>query len=351
MQFLKILFFVVIFGYFLIAGLCSGVQAEENQTLEDRVPKQILEEESKFLTLTSENDYFGGGTDRQYTNGMRLTYYDMGGDPPLVGVFFDQFVPTFDVNETTSVYYSLGHNLYTPDDITQTTPDLNDRPYAGFLYLSAGMTSITGNHLDDMEVTFGVVGPWAFGEDVQKKFHATFGFDEPLGWDYQLENEPGLILSWQRRWPEAYSSEFLDMFYFRISPYIGTSLGNVYTYAASGLTMQLTPKQYKWQSEPLRVRPAIPGNGFFAVPENEIAWSLFAGLEGRAMGRNIFLDGNTFRDSPSVDKRYFVADANAGVAVTYGRMQISYSLNWRSKEFKTQTDESLFGAVSVGYRF
>jgi hypothetical protein len=134
-------------------------------------------------------------------------------------------------------------------------------------------------------------------------------------------------------------------------PHTGLTLGNIYTYGSGGLTLQLTPKQYKWQSSPLRVRPAIPGSGFFVVPDNRFAWSLFAGMEGRAIARNIFLDGNTFDDSISVHKKYFVADANAGLSVTYGRAQISYTLNWRSEEFEGQSDDSLFGAISLGYRF
>ncbi len=259
-------------------------------------------------------------------------------------------MPTFDINEGTSVYYSFGQNLYTPDVITDRVPDPDDRPYAAFLYGSAGLSNITDNHEDELELTLGVIGPWALGEEVQESVHDLFGLDDPAGWDNQLENEPGIILSWQRRWPEAYFND-LDIIHFRASPHFGVSLGNVYTYAATGVTFQFTPKQYKWQSQPLRVRPALPVNGFFVVPEDKFAWSLFAGVEGRAVGRNIFLDGNTFEDSPSVDKRYFVADANAGISITYGRARVSYTVNWRSKEFHTQKDPSLFGVVSAGYRF
>jgi hypothetical protein len=78
---------------------------------------------------------------------------------------------------------------------------------------------------------------------------------------------------------------------------------------------------------------------------------LFAGIEGRAMARNIFLDGNTFTDSPSVDKKTLVYDANVGVSLTYGKTQISYTLNWRSREFFAQDKSSLFGAISIGYKF
>ena len=335
----------------LFASLQSfSAYAEETSTFEDRIPKDILNKEYQFFTLTVENDFFGGGTDQQYTNGVRLTYFDMGSSPPLMAKYMDEMVPMFDIGETTSVYYSVGQNLYTPDDISAAIPDPNDRPYAGFLYGAVGMSNLDDNHIDDLELTLGIVGPWALGEETQEVVHDTFDFVDPSGWDHQLENEPGIILSWQRRWPEAYFSEW-PLLHFRASPHVGVSLGNVYTYAATGVTFQLTPKQYRWQSQPLRIRPALPGSGFFAVPEDKFAWSLFAGGEGRAVGQNIFLDGNTFRDSPSVDKKHFVADLNAGVSMTYGKNQISYTLNWRSKEFDTQQEDAIFGVVSIGRRF
>lgn len=340
---------------FLLACILTYVHqsahAEDNiPTFKSHVPKEVLNEKAKFVTFTSENDNYGDGSDQNYTNGARLTYFDYGAEPPAFAHILDKYVPTFKINETTSIYYSIGQDLYTPEDIKASNPDPKDRPYAAFLYVSTGLTSMTGNHIDDLEATIGIVGPWALGEQTQKFVHDALNADDPSGWDHQLENEPGFIVSWQRQWPGAYSVD-VDGFTFRAAPHAGVTLGNVYTYAASGLSLQFTPSKYQWQSTPLRVRPAIPGNGFFAVPEDHFAWSLFAGLEGRAMGRNIFLDGNTFENSPSVDKKYLVADANAGISFTYGKTQLSYTINWRSKEFDGQKAPSVFGAISLGFRF
>ena len=69
------------------------------------------------------------------------------------------------------------------------------------------------------------------------------------------------------------------------------------------------------------------------------------------MGRNIFLDGNTFEDSPSVDKRFFVGDANAGIAFTLGHYRLAYTINVRSKEFHNQEDEAVFGSLTLTRRF
>lgn len=319
-------------------------------TFEEKLPKEVLKKDNQFLTATVENDLFGKGTDQNYTNGVRFTYHKLGLKPWDISRKISNLIPFFETNDTTAVYYSLGQNLYTPKNISVPAPDPTDRPYAAFLYGSAGLSTISKNHIDDVELTLGVVGPWALGKQTQKTVHKIVNSNDPQGWDYQLENEPGLMVSWQRRWPEALYHEN-RLFHFRTTPHVGLTAGNIYNYAATGVSFQLTPTQYKWQSTPLRVRPAMPGSGFFAIPEDDFAWSLFAGFEGRAMGRNIFLDGNTFRDSPSVDKEVLVMDANVGLSTTFGPAQISYTLNWRSKEFKNQDDESVFGAISIGYRF
>lgn len=329
----------------LLPGLAQA------QTLEERFRAQAQgKERERFLTLSVENDSIGGGTDRHYTSGVRATWFDTASTPPGIADFIDTYVPVFSINDTTSVYYTLGQNLYTPRDIRTVTPDPADRPYAAFLYGSAGLATLKGNRIDYLELTAGLVGPWALGKQAQTLIHEPIGSPKPKGWHDQLHNEPGLMASWQRLWPEAAAME-IGPLRLRGMPYVGATLGNVYTYGSTGLIFQLVPGEHPWQGLPPRIKPAMPGSGYFSVPEGEFAWSLFAGLEGRAVGRNIFLDGNTFRDSPSVDKKYFVGDANAGLALAYGRIQMTYTINFRTEEFEGQRRPDYFGAVGLGYRF
>ncbi len=123
---------------------------------------------------------------------------------------------------------------------------------------------------------------------------------------------------------------------FSTTPYYGLTVGNVYTFANTGFNIRLRPGSNKWQDTPSRVRPAMPGTGFFEIPEKKWGWYLFAGIDGRAVARNIFLDGNTFGSSPGINKFPLVADANAGVALTYDQLRISYTLVYRTKEFHDQ---------------
>jgi hypothetical protein len=316
----------------------------------DAAEAQDVPDASKFVTFSLENDSIGSGRDENYTNGVRFTAFDTQARAPE---FIDRIagkIPTFDINQTTSIYYTLGQNLYTPSDITLPYAQPNDRPWAAWLYMSAGLVTVTGNHADDVELTAGVVGPAAAGEPVQLTVHRITNSKTPKGWNNQIHSEPGLMVSWNRRFPDALETNFLG-FHAALTPHGGATLGNIYTYGNAGATVYLTPSDDGIQDVPPRVRPAMPGTGFFATPESGVSWYLFAGVEGRAVARNIFLDGNTFRDSPSVDKENFVADGNAGLAVTWDDFRLSYSLTYRTREFETQDHDSVFGGLSIGYRY
>ncbi|MCD6296979.1 MAG: lipid A deacylase LpxR family protein [Deltaproteobacteria bacterium] len=101
---------------------------------------------------------------------------------------------------------------------------------------------------------------------------------------------------------------------------------------------------------PPRISPSLPGSTYFR-PGKGFSWYLFAGLEGKAVLRNILLDGNTFTDSYSVDKKLFVGDLQAGVTVQWDRFRISYTQIFRTKEFKQQDRADIFGSLSLSYHF
>lgn len=338
----------------VVLALLGASPALAEETLQKQATEAIKKTDgrNRFITLTSENDLYGGGTDRNYTNGVQLTYFDMGAEVPDFFKTIDTLVPTFSINDTTSVSYSVGHNMFTPRDITTSVHNPDDRPYAAYLYTSAALTSITKNHIDSLEATIGIVGPPALGEPIQKFWHKNISDSpRPMGWHNQLDFEPGLTLSWERSFPDRFSFETLG-WTAAAAPHIGATIGNIYTYANAGFSFRLSPYSGRWQDNPVRVRPALTGTGAFVIPDRTFSWYLFGGVDGRAVARNIFLDGNTFGDSFDVDKKIFVADFNAGIAASYGPTRLSYTMVYRTKEFDTAPGSGdVFGTISLSYRF
>ncbi len=324
---------------------------ETKKILPASILHQNLESESdSFLALTVENDSLGRGTDKNYTSGVRLSYLDVKQKPSRFIRWLDDIIPLFAFNKNTGITYSLGQNLYTPTDITRINQSPNTRPWAAFMYGSLGLSTLTKNYVDDVELTIGIVGPWAQGEESQRYVHSLVEANDPKGWDNQIDNELGLILSSRRRWPQLFTYEAHNLL-FSLEPNIGGSLGNVYTLAETGFTINIAPSMDRWQDMPLLVRPSIPGSGFFQSQRGKIGWYFFGGMQGRLVARNIFLDGNTFSDSYHVDKEPIVVDANAGIALTVGNTRLSYTLIYRTKEFDGQDDNALFGAISIGHSF
>ena len=332
----------------LLAGLPAFADDDADENARDK-------EDRTYISVAIENDNFGGNSDRYYTSGVRFSWFNANIHvPPVIDEMADA-VPTFDLNESTSVYYSLGHNMYTPKDITIEENQDDDRPWAAFLYGSVGMATVTfddgePHHVDDLEFTLGVVGPEALGKPIQRAVHQyiTPESPDPRGWKNQLDFEPGVMVSWRRRFPFVWKYES-DYFGARLEPNFSVTLGNIYTHAGTGATIVIGSSIN--EDTPQRVRPAIPGTGVFGNGEDEFHWQFFVGIDGRVVGRNIFLDGNTFSDSHSVDKKHFVGDASVGVSFTYDDYRLSYTLNARSKEFDVQDEESIFGSVALSYRF
>jgi lipid A 3-O-deacylase len=127
------------------------------------------------------------------------------------------------------------------------------------------------------------------------------------------------------------------------------SLGNVHTFAAAGASLR-----FGWDLPsdcgPPRVRPSLPGTDFFN-PTAGFGWYLFAGAEGRAVAHDIFLDGNTFTDSHSVDREPFVADLQVGLAVTFRALRIALTQVYRTPEFEERDRVQRFTALSLSMRW
>jgi lipid A 3-O-deacylase len=303
-----------------------------------------------IITLVVENDSLAGGSDQDYSSGVRLNYTGVKLRPHVLQKI-STILPIIEINDKSSAYYSLGQSIYTPKDISNYSVDESDRPWGAFLYGAAGIATFTDDHIDEMELTLGIVGPAALGKPAQTFIHKHItNSPPPHGWSHQLKNEPGLIMAWQRTWPYAARGEIAGKpWAFR--PYAGATLGNVWTYADAGFILQLSSFNAQWQDTPIRVQPAMPGTGIYDRADNNWGWSIFAGLEGRAIARDIFLDGNTLATSHSVNKNTFVGDATIGASITRNAIRISYAAVRRTKSFEGQAHPDTFGAMSIGLRF
>ncbi len=299
------------------------------------------------LSIIFENDIFQN-TDRHYTNGVGVIWMPEQKEQPEWVYSLIDMVPWMPKQGQMRHGYMFGQNMYTPRDIRLTDPPLNERPYAGWLYGTLGVGMETDRELDVLTLTLGVVGPASLAEETQKLVHELTGSDEPMGWETQLGNELGVVATYQHSWRQAETCTLMG-FEADLTPHFGGALGNVYTYANAGLTVRWgrrLPNDYG----PPRIQPSAPGSGIF-TPGDRFGWYLFAGVEGRAVARNIFLDGNTFSDSRSVDKEVLVGDVQLGAVMSWKTMRLAYTHVMRSREYSEQTQNDGFGAMTWSMMF
>lgn len=296
------------------------------------------------FSFVLENDLFYD-SDRHYTNGVRFAWVPDRRQPvPQWARRSAELMPWFPRGATIRHGYAFGQSMFTPRDITLRNPPAGERPYAGWLYGSVGLGVETDHVVDQFGFTLGVVGPASLAEETQKFVHRRVDANRPEGWRHQLRNEPGLILSWKRSWREVHSARALGNEW-DFGTHVGTALGNVFTDAKTGLMLRYGPDLPRDYGPP-RIEPSLPGASDFH-PAAGFRWYVFAGLEGRAVARNIFLDGNSFRSGSSVDKHNFVGDLQFGLVVDWKELRLSYTHVARSREFKSQRDSDVFGAFTV----
>ena len=314
------------------------------------------------LSLYVENDLFAG-TDRYYTSGVKLGWSSGNLENYADSPYAAPFLPIFNlipyINEKAyqkNLLFGLGQNIYTPDNTEAYAPQLNDRPYAGWLYLGVGVTWKNAEVRNSLVLNVGVVGSWSYAQESQRLIHDLRGFDHPNGWDNQLKNELGLIAVYERewRWPKYEKRAGIN---WEFIPHAGVALGNVQTYVNLGGEFRIgvnLPDDFGTAAIGPSATTSTPVDGAESVQRSkfDLGLYLFARADGRVVAHNIFVDGNTFANSQSVDREWLVGDLSAGVAMNYGNTKLAYALVYRTKEFSQQLEDGqVFGTVSINVSF
>ena len=309
------------------------------------------------VSLVVENDSLSSGADRNYTSGIELSYTSPTNAriPPWLDNAARPFTQFFSNAEPAFWGVSLGQSLFTPNDIEASPAPPDQHPYAGWLYMQLMVAAEqrpigdVGGHLDTYELEFGMVGPSALGEQSQEGIHQILGAPHPKGWASQLHDEFAFAGSFDRRWRWRPRELPIDhALVFDLTPQAGFTVGTLRDEARLGVIARIGNK-LTGDYGPPRVRPSLAGVEHFY--DESFAWSIFVGAEGRAVARDLFLDGNTFRDSAHVERIPLVGDFQAGFSMSLHEWRMTYTFVWRTDEFTTQHGRQDFGSLSFSRRF
>lgn len=323
------------------------------------------------VLLSFENDWFYG-TDRDLTNDLALYYitpnYTSWKQVPVIpeslGNAFNRASFICSNMAVVSAVFYAQQNIYTPSNISLNPPSLNDRPYAGWVGLGIDLVRQTGSRRAIFEINPGWVGPESGAQQLQTVWHNTIKVNAPQGWAYQIKNEPVLQLTYRQDWrPDALTNlgdKGAGVLGYDVLLHGAVTAGNAWDYAAAGfmgrvgyhLPLDYGPARERLGEvatlpyEPGGTSPGSPGWGLDAL-----SVYLCLGEEGRAVARDITLDGNTFADSRSVSKEPVVSETYGGMVVEYGSLYAAFLTTYETKNFRAQVNPQWRGIATLGFRF
>lgn len=295
-----------------------------------------------FASFTFENDFFAG-YDRHYTNGVQVAFLVERDDMPK----WMQSAPPVKWSDDPQVVFAIGQRIYTPTDTTPATPDPTDRPYAGWAYVMTDVRTVSDRTIDHLMVSLGVVGPASLARQTQDLVHNALGEQDSNGWSHQLHNEPALLMGYERAWPSVISGKFARETY-DMAVRVGGDIGNVMTYASTGAVFRYG-HNLPTDLPVTHISLGPPRDGYRGT--TEFGWYGWAGFDARAVARNVFIQGNTFRDSPGVRLEPLGADLQLGAALTWPRARLGFTFVERSREYRGQPSPDRFGQFTLSLAY
>jgi lipid A 3-O-deacylase len=283
------------------------------------------QELARAIHVTEENDYLdfwlppNRRPDDNYTQGLRIGWESK----HTLSVW--RRLLCRDTHACGSTF-EVGQEMYTP------TTEHGVRPFAGWLYARAGEVVATDHSRRVLSVTLGLTGPPSLAEQTQKAFHRLVpGFRHPTGWERQLPTEIDGAMNVQQTWhvsPSLSASRMIDLL-----PWAGGAVGTLRTSLAAGA----------------KTRVGVGLTHPWLVDRRARKWEAYLSAGGsiEAVGRDLFLDGSTFRRSAHTEREALVVSRELGVAARYGRITLEYRAVTQGKDYPAGPSTHPFGIIGV----
>lgn len=324
------------------------------------------EDETSRVTFafTLENDVFAH-TDRNYTNGTHLLWdftnaatFSEIDELPRWAQKIGRTAPLKNGDALLrGASIALGQKIYTPNDKSNSELVEDDRPYAGWTYLNLNLRSVHARSQRTLGLTIGMVGPDSFAEDVQTWVHEKIDSEIPQGWEHQLNNELGVIISYRADRLLWQTNDQPTGWNAQITQSNALTFGNVHTNAQLGAELRFGYNLTSALSSP-RIResglggmPTSKEDPLLRTDRKVYGLFLVIGGEGTFVARNLFVEGNTFTDSHGKKKEDWVADGYVGGTAVLGSWSLSYLYTRRSREFTEQDQYHEYGALTIAHAF
>ena len=284
-----------------------------------------------YFRINYDNDYFAAA-DENYTQGYSLELVM----PWLEKNPINYVLPNL---KNSQIKYGLAveHMGFTPEDIVTSSVIPDDRPFASAIMLKSFKINIdTINRLRLVSgLSVGMMGPFAFGDQMQTGIHRAIGDRIPFGWRNQIQND--FVLNYE----VGVEKQLL-------------SLGNVFTLQANS-TVKLGTL---FTNANVGVNAAFGiFNNSFRNTDSKRKFQIYAYGQPliNFIGYDATLQGGIFNKSSvntvsSNDLERITTQFKFGIVVKIKGLFLEYSQARISKEF-SYGEKAGWGGVKVGWLF
>ena len=290
---------------------------------------------SKEISLISDNDlYTSVHRDGYYTNGLFLTYRTVKNDASKTS--------------PKRIYkFQVGQLMFTAFRANIQTASLHDRPFAGYLYGSFGISRFyNSNNIFTTDIEIGVIGPNANGKELQNFLHGFYNFPEPLGWKHQIHNAFAINLN------ASYLHHFSKISddNFDISSYNSFKAGTIFTNLSTGIYSRIGFKKLQSLNNSvafnsnLNIESKSYSESFVFV-KPMLNYALYdATVQGSFLNKSspVTYDVMPFHFSLELGYRYYKK-----------RFLYGYTYTYHTKKLKSDRikKSNTYGSIYIGYYF
>lgn len=283
--------------------------------------------------------------DGNYTNAVFINYTS---EAPALNNQFWQALTAFDPNALKyAVNYQFGQQMWTPSDISATTPQPSERPYAGLLFGEASVLGYSTVSSYRLSLLFGAVGEQSRAGDTQKYIHELINATTPQGWDNQVEDE--LVYQVTAEADQLIGRPLMLIGESDLSVYQRLAVGNYQSEAAFGSTVRwgvdLGANYNNLSLHPHRLQ------GMLLAP-NSSGIMLYATAEVRYRFNDITIEGDTPDVVPEVTLNNLQGTLAAGLLAYYHNVGVKFSVVAMSPDFEEDAhEEYIVGSLGLFWQF
>ncbi len=281
-----------------------------------------------YFRFHYDNDYFTS-TDKDYTQGYNFELASpVFAKNPINYIFF---LPK---NSEIKYGLSLEHIGFTANNIESDQIQFGERPFAAAIMLKS--FSIATDTIHKSRITsslnLGIIGPGAFGGDMQTAIHKATGNTIPKGWYNQIKND--VVLNYEI----SYEKQLLRVNdVFSVQANSSLRLGTLFTNISAGFNATL----------------GILNSPFVSVKNKKFHLYVYSQPLVNLIGFDATLQGGLFNDKsvytiPGSEIERVTFQNNYGIVLQSGKFYFEYSRTILTREISTASAHK-WGGIHIGY--